>query len=101
VAGNTPRKRIADKVHAALGPGRHCLEGPVEVALTFQKQATLRAGGTMWRVTHPFILPTTLRIWFLEALKGPLLRDLGQMASLQVEKVFAEMPKLTVTVRPL
>jgi Holliday junction resolvase RusA-like endonuclease len=37
----------------------------------------------------------------LEALKGLLLRDLGQMASLQVEQVFAETPKVTITIRPL
>jgi Holliday junction resolvase RusA-like endonuclease len=37
----------------------------------------------------------------LEALKGLLLRDLWQVASLQVEEVFAETPKVTVTIRPL
>jgi hypothetical protein len=37
----------------------------------------------------------------LEASKGLPLRHLGQVASLQVEKVFAESPKVTVTIRPL
>jgi hypothetical protein len=34
---------------------------------------------------------------FLEALKDVLLRDLGQVTSLQVAKIFAVEPKLAVT----
>ena len=55
--------------------------------------------GDYLAVTHP-LLPDLASL-VLEALKGLLLRDLGQVASLQVEKVFAETPKVTVTIRPL
>jgi hypothetical protein len=47
------------------------------------------------------LLPDLASLVVLEALKGLLLRDLWQVASLQVEEVFAETPKVTVTIRPL
>jgi hypothetical protein len=64
-------EQVEDKVHAALGPGQR------------------------------HCLEGPVEVLLLEALEDLLLLDLGQVASLQVEKVFAETPKLTVTIRPL